>query len=71
MLLEASPWLGQGWLYKEATHMLEKMHTLIHLYTQILQLTASLQQEIILILNLAFVCLSAEAYTVKPNPSLA
>lgn len=31
MLLEASPWLGQGWLYKEATHMLEKMHTLPHL----------------------------------------
>lgn len=35
MLLEAFPWLGQGWPYKEATHVIEKMHTLPHvsLYT--------------------------------------
>lgn len=33
MLLEASPWLGQGWLYKEATHVREDAHPDSSVYT--------------------------------------
>ena len=70
VLLKAFSWMGQVQPYKEAIRVLEKMHTLPHLsYVQVLQHTASLEQKIILILNLAFMCLSAEAYTEKRNPS--